>query len=71
MLASVTTVLDVGISIKATHLEGHDSLMSLKQTLRGCLVVIVGTNNSTSAALLAIIVPGTRDEKYSRRWPST
>ncbi|RXG48005.1 hypothetical protein VDGE_04435 [Verticillium dahliae] len=64
MLASETTVPVIGVPIKATHLDGHDSLLSIVQMPRGCPVATVGINNSTNAALLAVKILGAGDEGY-------
>jgi phosphoribosylaminoimidazole carboxylase len=66
MLASETTVPVIGIPIKATHLDGHDSLLSIVQMPRGCPVATVGINNSTNAALLAVKILGASDSGYSQ-----
>ena len=66
MLASETTVPVVGVPIKATHLDGHDSLLSMVQMPRGCPVATVGINNSTNAALLAIKILGSSDQGYRK-----
>ena len=64
MLASETPLPVIGIPIKATHLDGHDSLLSIVQMPRGCPVATVGINNSTNAALLAVKILGSSDSKY-------
>ena len=64
MLASETTVPVIGIPIRATHLDGHDSLLSIVQMPRGCPVATVGINNSTNAALLAVKILGSSDQWY-------
>ena len=64
MLASETTVPVIGVPIKATHLDGQDSLLSIVQMPRGCPVATVGINNSTNAALLAVKILGSSDEVY-------
>ena len=64
MLASETTVPVIGVPIKATHLDGHDSLLSIVQMPRGCPVATVGINNSTNAALLAVKILGCSDPGY-------
>jgi phosphoribosylaminoimidazole carboxylase len=66
MLASETTVPVIGVPIKATHLDGHDSLLSIVQMPRGCPVATVGINNSTNAALLAVKILGCSDQGYSQ-----
>ena len=67
MLASETTVPVIGVPIKASHLDGHDSLLSIVQMPRGCPVATVGINNSANAALLAIKILGSFDEVYRYR----
>jgi phosphoribosylaminoimidazole carboxylase len=64
MLASETTVPVIGVPVKATHLDGHDSLLSIVQMPRGCPVATVGINNSTNAAILAVRILGTSDMRY-------
>lgn len=64
MLASETTVPVIGVPVKATHLDGHDSLLSIVQMPRGCPVATVGINNSTNAALLAVKILGSTDPAY-------
>lgn len=64
MLASETTVPVIGVPVKATHLDGQDSLLSIVQMPRGCPVATVGINNSTNAAMLAVRILGTSDEGY-------
>ena len=58
VLAAETTVPVIGVPIRATHLDGHDSLLSIVQMPRGCPVATVGINNSTNAALLAVKILG-------------
>ncbi|RYP14234.1 hypothetical protein DL765_006514 [Monosporascus sp. GIB2] len=64
MLASETTVPVIGLPVKATHLDGYDSLLSIVQMPRGCPVATVGINNSTNAALLAVRILGSGDAGY-------
>lgn len=64
MVASETTVPVIGVPVKATHLDGQDSLLSIVQMPRGCPVATVGINNSTNAAMLAVRILGTSDEGY-------
>jgi phosphoribosylaminoimidazole carboxylase len=64
MLASEMTVPVIGVPVKATHLDGQDSLLSVVQMPRGCPVATVGINNSTNAALLAIKILGSSDSGY-------
>ena len=66
MLASETTVPVIGVPIKATHLDGQDSLWSISQMPRGCPVATVGINNSTNAALLAVKILGSGIPQYEK-----
>ncbi|OLN88636.1 phosphoribosylaminoimidazole carboxylase [Colletotrichum chlorophyti] len=67
MLASETTVPVIGVPVKATHLDGHDSLLSIVQMPRGCPVATVGINNSTNAALLAVKILGSSNKEYQQK----
>ncbi|KAJ9139473.1 AIRC-domain-containing protein [Pleurostoma richardsiae] len=64
MLASETTVPVIGVPVKATHLDGQDSLLSIVQMPRGCPVATVGINNSTNAGMLAVRILGSSDAGY-------
>ncbi|CAM1511009.1 Fc.00g085220.m01.CDS01 [Cosmosporella sp. VM-42] len=66
MVASETPIPVIGVPVKATHLDGKDSLLSIVQMPRGCPVATVGINNSTNAALLAVRILGTGDVKYQQ-----
>lgn len=61
MCASWTQLPVIGLPVKATHLDGVDSLYSMTQMPRGEPVATVGINNSTNAALLAIRILGATD----------
>ncbi|KAF2746902.1 phosphoribosylaminoimidazole carboxylase [Sporormia fimetaria CBS 119925] len=61
MCASWTTLPVIGVPVKATHLDGVDSLYSMTQMPRGEPVATVGINNSTNAALLAVRILGAED----------
>ncbi|KAJ6788239.1 hypothetical protein PWT90_10620 [Aphanocladium album] len=65
MLASETVLPVIGVPVKATHLDGQDSLLSIVQMPRGCPVATVGINNSTNAGLLAVKILGCADAGYS------
>ncbi|CAN8098728.1 unnamed protein product [Discula destructiva] len=54
MLAAFTPLPVIGVPVKATHLDGLDSLLSIVQMPRGVPTATVAINNSTNAALLAI-----------------
>ncbi|KAM5370613.1 hypothetical protein ACJZ2D_008439 [Fusarium nematophilum] len=64
MLASETPIPVIGVPVKATHLDGQDSLLSIVQMPRGCPVATVAINNSTNSAMLAVRILGTGDAKY-------
>jgi len=73
MVASETSVPVIGVPVKASVLDGVDSLYSIIQMPRGIPVATVGINNSTNAALLAIRILGTSvphfqadTEKYAK-----
>ncbi len=59
MIASVTSVPVVGCPVKASSLDGLDSLLSIVQMPRGVPVATVSIGNSVNAALLAARIVGT------------
>ncbi|KAH7392244.1 hypothetical protein DE146DRAFT_662020 [Phaeosphaeria sp. MPI-PUGE-AT-0046c] len=67
MCASWTTLPVVGLPVKATHMDGWDSLVSMTQMPRGEPVATVGINNSTNAALLAVRILGAEDKSIRER----
>lgn len=67
MLASETVLPVIGVPVKATHLDGNDSLLSIVQMPRGCPVATVGINNSTNAGLLAVKILGCADAGLSAK----
>ncbi|KAL2180492.1 uncharacterized protein P884DRAFT_267247 [Thermothelomyces heterothallicus CBS 202.75] len=64
MLSSETPLPVIGVPVKATHLDGIDSLLSIVQMPRGVPTATVGINNSTNAALLAIRILGSFMPEY-------
>ena len=66
MLASETPIPVIGVPVKATHLDGQDSLLSIVQMPRGCPVATVGINNSTNAGMLAVRILGSGDVGYQQ-----
>ncbi|KAJ4297269.1 hypothetical protein N0V88_004187 [Collariella sp. IMI 366227] len=64
MLSSETPLPVIGVPVKATHLDGMDSLLSIVQMPRGVPTATVGINNSTNAALLAIRILGSFMPEY-------
>ncbi|KAH8726446.1 hypothetical protein GQ44DRAFT_679407 [Phaeosphaeriaceae sp. PMI808] len=67
MCASWTTLPVIGLPVKATHMDGWDSLVSMTQMPRGEPVATVGINNSTNAALLAVRILGAEDRVVRER----
>ncbi|KAL2023253.1 hypothetical protein VTK56DRAFT_3376 [Thermocarpiscus australiensis] len=67
MLSSETPLPVIGVPVKATHLDGLDSLMSIVQMPKGVPTATVGINNSTNAALLAVRILGSFIPKYQER----
>ncbi|KAF2005862.1 phosphoribosylaminoimidazole carboxylase [Amniculicola lignicola CBS 123094] len=67
MCASWTTLPVIGVPVKATHLDGVDSLYSMTQMPLGEPVATVGINNSTNGALLAVRILGASDERIRER----
>jgi phosphoribosylaminoimidazole carboxylase len=63
MVAANTKLPVIGIPIKASVLDGVDSLHSIVQMPRGEPVATVGIDNSTNAALLAMRILGVNDER--------
>ena len=61
MAASWTVLPVIGVPVKASVLDGVDSLYSMSQMPRGEPVATVGINNSTNAALLAARILGVSD----------
>ncbi|KAK3956296.1 hypothetical protein QBC32DRAFT_331424 [Pseudoneurospora amorphoporcata] len=64
MISSETPLPVIGVPVKATHLDGLDSLLSIVQMPRGVPTATVGINNSTNAALLAIRILGSFIPQY-------
>ncbi|KAK9467236.1 hypothetical protein V1512DRAFT_275864 [Lipomyces arxii] len=54
MVAAMTTLPVIGVPVKASTLDGVDSLYSIVQMPRGIPTATVAINNATNAALLAI-----------------
>jgi phosphoribosylaminoimidazole carboxylase len=66
MMASETALPVIGVPVKASVLDGLDSLLSIVQMPRGVPVATVGINNSTNAALLAARILGVDDLRVRR-----
>ncbi|KAI1334987.1 phosphoribosylaminoimidazole carboxylase [Xylariaceae sp. FL0016] len=67
MTASETHLPVIGVPVKASVLDGVDSLYSIVQMPRGIPCATVGIGNSTNAALLAIRILGAAFPEYADR----
>lgn len=67
MLASDTPLPVIGVPVKASSLDGLDSLCSIVQMPRGIPVGTVGIGNSVNGALLAARIVGCVEPKYRER----
>ncbi|GAA6007835.1 hypothetical protein JCM10207_004893 [Rhodosporidiobolus poonsookiae] len=67
MVASATSLPVIGVPVKASVLDGVDSLYSIVQMPRGIPCATVGINNSTNAALLAIRILSTYQPNLQRK----
>lgn len=66
MAAAHTPLPVIGVPVKATHLDGMDSTLSIVQMPRGVPVATVGISNSTNAALLAARILGIEDPRIRK-----
>lgn len=57
----------IGVPVKASQLDGMDSLLSIVQMPRGIPCATVGINNATNAALLAVRILGVALPEYAER----
>ncbi|KAE9589634.1 hypothetical protein Lal_00000232 [Lupinus albus] len=67
MVAALTPLPVIGVPVRASTLNGIDSLLSIVQMPRGIPVATVAINNATNAALLAVRVLGVSDENLRSR----
>lgn len=67
MLAAYTYLPVIGVPVKASALDGIDSLYSIVQMPRGVPVATVGINNATNAALLAIRILAVEDKEFIQK----
>lgn len=65
MLASATRLPVVGVPVALEHLSGLDSLLSIVQMPRGVPVATVGVDGAENAALLALRILATADERVA------
>ncbi|KAL9622836.1 MAG: hypothetical protein Q9160_002762 [Pyrenula sp. 1 TL-2023] len=70
MLASSTPLPVIGVPVKGSTMDGMDSLLSIVQMPRGVPVATVAVNNSTNAALLAVRILATSDDKIMEKMTS-
>ncbi|XP_056169439.1 phosphoribosylaminoimidazole carboxylase, chloroplastic isoform X6 [Syzygium oleosum] len=61
MVASLTPLPVIGVPVRASVLDGLDSLLSIVQMPRGVPVATVAVNNATNAGLLAVRMLGVGD----------
>ncbi|KAJ6883820.1 phosphoribosylaminoimidazole carboxylase [Populus alba x Populus x berolinensis] len=61
MVASLTPLPVIGVPVRASALDGMDSLLSIVQMPRGVPVATVAVNNATNAGLLAVRMLGVGD----------
>lgn len=67
MVAALTELPVIGVPVRASNLEGLDSLLSIVQMPRGVPVATVAINNSRNAGLLAARILGASDESVRER----
>nr|XP_043609987.1 N5-carboxyaminoimidazole ribonucleotide mutase isoform X3 [Erigeron canadensis] len=61
MVAALTPLPVIGVPVRASALDGLDSLLSIVQMPRGVPVATVAINNATNAGLLAVRMLGVAD----------
>ncbi|KAL7585152.1 hypothetical protein Lser_V15G46270 [Lactuca serriola] len=67
MVAALTPLPVIGVPVRASALDGLDSLLSIVQMPRGVPVATVAINNATNAALLALRMLGVSDTALQAR----
>lgn len=67
MVAALTPLPVIGVPVRASSLDGLDSLLSIVQMPRGVPVATVSINNATNAALLAVRILGAGDPNLRDR----
>lgn len=63
MVASITSLPVIGVPVKASNLEGLDSLLSIVQMPAGIPVATVAINNAKNAGILAAQIIGIKIPK--------
>ncbi|KAL8243109.1 hypothetical protein R6Q59_009367 [Mikania micrantha] len=67
MVAALTPLPVIGVPVRASTLDGLDSLLSIVQMPRGVPVATVAINNATNAGLLAVKMLGVADTALQAR----
>ncbi|PWA91237.1 phosphoribosylaminoimidazole carboxylase [Artemisia annua] len=67
MVAALTPLPVIGVPVRASALDGLDSLLSIVQMPRGVPVATVAINNATNAGLLAVRMLGVADTALQAR----
>ncbi|OWM63428.1 hypothetical protein CDL15_Pgr022173 [Punica granatum] len=67
MIASLTPLPVIGVPVRASVMDGLDSLLSIVQMPRGVPVATVAVNNATNAGLLAVRMLGVADVDLQAR----
>lgn len=67
MVAALTPLPVIGVPVRASTLDGLDSLLSIVQMPRGVPVATVAINNATNAGLLAVRLLGISDIELQAR----
>eukprot|EP00252_Welwitschia_mirabilis_P024987 TRINITY_DN7646_c0_g1_i1.p1 TRINITY_DN7646_c0_g1~~TRINITY_DN7646_c0_g1_i1.p1 ORF type:complete len:660 (-),score=161.06 TRINITY_DN7646_c0_g1_i1:145-2124(-) len=67
MVASLTSLPVIGVPVKASSLDGMDSLLSIVQMPKGVPVATVAIQNATNAGLLAVRILGSSDSAIQER----
>jgi 5-(carboxyamino)imidazole ribonucleotide mutase len=67
MVASLTTLPVIGVPVAVNKLDGLDSLLSIAQMPKGVPVASTAIDNSHNAALLAVRILATEDDKLAAR----
>ncbi|KAL3620656.1 hypothetical protein CASFOL_035568 [Castilleja foliolosa] len=67
MVAALTPLPVIGVPVRASTLDGLDSLLSIVQMPRGVPVATVAINNATNAGLLAVRLLGISDTDLQAR----
>ncbi|XP_027366407.1 phosphoribosylaminoimidazole carboxylase, chloroplastic-like isoform X3 [Abrus precatorius] len=67
MVAALTPLPVIGVPVRASTLDGLDSLLSIVQMPRGVPVATVAVNNATNAGLLAVRMLGVADDNLLSR----